>query len=198
MRGDPKNPEFRAKVIKLRKEGKKWDEVAKAVGVSLSAAKQYHGRKWYIEGMSAEKGKDILEKIKEKNDKEKETPIVKTPLEDKEKEKPQDVVGKTKDKAQKEVDKEIEKHIKSSDKKPKLGQIKKDVKDVEGVVKKAIPEPKSKGGGVWFLLAIIVAVVVIGIVFLVLRPRPEERAEYQKPTGEKKSHGFEDRSIEDL
>lgn len=188
MKVSPKDPEFRAKVIKLRKEGKKWDEIAKLVGVSLNAVHQYHKRKWFIEGMSAEKGKDILKKIEEKNDKKKETPAVKTPSKDKEKEKPQDVVGKTKEKAQKEIDKEVEEHIQTSDKKPP-GTPQKKKEDKTSTTDKTTPKSKSKGGGVWFLLAIVLAVAVIGIVFLILRPKPEERAEYNKPTGKKEFDG---------
>jgi len=192
MRGDPKNPEFRAKVIKLRKEGKKWEEVAKAVGVSLSAAKQYHGRKWYMEGM---KGKDEPEvKI---DGKEKETPGVQTPVKDKGEKHPLDVVTKTKDKAQKQVDKAVGDHINASDKKP-LGVVQKKEEDKTSTTDKTVSEPKSKGGGVWFLLAIVLAVVVIAVVFLILRPKPEERAEYNKPVGDEEVPGFEGRTLKDL
>lgn len=190
MRGDPKDLEFRAKVIKLRKEGKKWDEVAKAVGVSLSASKQYHGRKWYIEGMKGKDEPDVKPDVKDK-------PDIKPDVKDKSDVKP-DVVDKTKDKAQKQVDKEIEKHIATSTKKPP-GTPQKKEEDKTSVTDETISKTKPKSGSVWFLLAIVLAVVVIAVVFIILKPKPEERAEYNKPAGgEKKSYGFEDRSIEDL
>ena len=182
-----KDSEFRAKVIKLRKEGKKWEEVAKAVGVSLNAVHQYHKRKWYVKGMEGKKEPEVILK-KEPEVIPKKEPEVEPP----------DVVGKTKKKAQKQVDQEVEKHLQTSDKKPP-GTPQKKEEDKTSTTDKTTPKPKSKGGGVWFLVAILVAVVVIAVVFLILRPKPEERAEYQKPAGgEKEPSGFEGRRLEDL
>ncbi|GAI47066.1 unnamed protein product, partial [marine sediment metagenome] len=113
--GSPKDPAFKAKVVRLRKEGKKWPEVAKEMGVGLSAAKQYSGRIWFKKGMEDTKEPEVKTDLKNLG---KHQILVGDKEKGKEKEKPQDITDKTKDKAQKQVDKEAEKHIKTSDKKP--------------------------------------------------------------------------------
>lgn len=194
--------EVKRQIVREKLEGKTWAEIAKNLGIEEKwrIIRQKARTKWYKKIKAELEGK--------KNEgKEKETPGVEK-KEDKEvKEKKdekkdiQTIVDKEKKKAGKVVDKEVEKHIKTSDKKPP-GEIKKDRegKDKDELAqgkKKDVSERKSTAFGMWALLAIILAVVVIAIIFLLLRPRPEERAEYNKPTKEK-STGFEGRSIEDL
>lgn len=194
--------EVKRQIVKERLEGKTWAKIAESLGIAEKwrVLRQKQRTAWYkkikaeLEGKKnegKEKETPAVEKEEEKEDKNK----------GKEKKELQTIVDKEKAKAGKVVDKEVEKHIKTSDKKPP-GEIKKDRegKDKDELAqgkKKDVSERKSTAFGMWALLAIILAVVVIAIIFLLLRPKPEERAEYQKPTKEK-SRGFEDRSIEDL
>jgi len=199
--GEHLSAETKAKVITDRKAGKKWKDIAAELGVPTKRAMTWAKRKWYKAGMSAEV------EVKKDDDKKKETPTVETKEKDKGKEKEgkekdgKDEVGKTKDKAGKVVSKEIEKHIKKSDKASKgVTKTKEEGKDtdqVDKVSKKGLSV--SKSAGMWFLLAIVLAVVVIFVVFLLLKPKAEEKAEYNKPTPDGKSEpGFENRNIDDL
>jgi len=191
--------EQRAKIIQDRKAGKKWREIAEELGVPTKRAMTWAKRAWYKNGMSktdeVKTEEPIVKKIK--TDSEGTTTLV-DPKKDESKTK-DTVVEKVKDKAAKTVDAAVTNHIKKSDKAPKsISRVEEKGKDTDGVdkvSKKGLSAPKTVG--MWFLLAIILAVIVIFVVFLLLKPKPEEKAEHGKPTKEKPS-GFEGRSIEDL
>lgn len=195
-RGEHLTAEKRAKIISMRKSGKKWREVAEELNVPVKRAMTWAKRAWYKNGVKSEI--PIVEKKEEKVETsvvEKKEEKVEAPVE----EKKEGVVEKVKAKAAKNVDAAVEKHIKKSDKAPKsvskVSDVNKQAGGVDEVSKTGLNERKSIN--VWFLVAIILAVVTIGVIFLVLRPKGEEKAKYNEPTKEK-SKGFEGRSIEDL
>ena len=209
--GQHLSAETKAKVIADRKAGKKWKDIAAELGVPTKRAMTWAKRKWYKEGMSAARGQEIMQKIKDKdktNDTEvKDPPAVETKEEKEAKEKAakekdgqKGEVGKTKKDAGKVVTGEIEKHIRKSDKAPAgVGKKKDEGKQAGGVdevAKKGLSAPKSVG--MWFLLAIVVAVVVILVVYLLLKPSKEEKGDYNQPTEKKSPGGFENRNIDDL
>jgi len=193
--GEHLSAETKAKVIQDRKAGKKWKDIAAELNVPTKRAMTWAKRKWYKEGMSATKEPKVEEPTKEpKVEEPTKEPKVEEPTKE-----PKGEVDKTKDAAGKIVAKKIEEHIKKSDKAPKsVSKVKgegKDTDQVDKVSKKGLSAPKS--AGMWFLLAIILAVVVIFVVFLLLKPKAEEKAEYNKPTN-KSEPGFENRNIDDL
>jgi len=197
--GEHLTAEQRAKIIADRKAGKKWKDIAAELNVPTKRAMTWAKRKWYKEGMSA--GDVPTPEVK------KDLPVTKDPpvtdegkKKDKDKEAPTGDVDKTKDAAGKIVTKKIEEHIKKSDKAPagvsKTKGEGKEAGDVDKVSKKGLSVPKT--AGMWFLLAIVLAVVVIFVVFLLLKPSKLEKADYGKPTEKKSQPGFENRNIDDL
>jgi len=204
--GERLSAEKRAKIIEMRKAGNKWKDIAAALDVSVKRAMTWAKRGWYKKGMSAEV------ETKKDDDKKEETPTVETKESKKgngegKKEKDEKVgeVGKAKAKAKadKIVTDEIRKHIKKDDKALKsVSKAKgkgKDTKGVDKVAKKGLSVSKSVG--MWLLLAVILAVVVIAVVFLLLKPGILEKKEYGKPTPEEKEKsqpGYDNRNVDDL
>ncbi|GAH65711.1 unnamed protein product, partial [marine sediment metagenome] len=72
----------------------------------------------------------------------------------------------------------------------------KDTDQVDKVAKKGLSVGKS--AGMWFLLAIVIAVVVIFVVFLLLKPSKLEKGDYNQPTEKKSPDGLDGRNIDDL
>jgi len=197
--GEHLSAEIKAKVIADRKAGKRWREIAAELNVPVKRAMTWAKRKWYKEAMSAETvPTPEVKKDPPVTDETKLDPPVTDEGKEK-KEAPTGEVDKTKKKAGNVVAKEIEKHIKKSDKAPagvsKKEKAGKETETIAEVSKKGLSVSKSVG--LWFLVAIVVAIVVIFVVFLLLKPSKLEKADYGKPK-EEKSRGFENRSIEDL
>lgn len=206
--GQHLSEETKAKVITDRKAGKKWKDIAAELGVPTKRAMTWAKRAWYKKGMSAEKvrrikGEDVLQKIKDKDKEE--------PTTDGGKEEPTTDGGKSdsgtgevdkaKDKAGKIVTDEIRNHINKDDKAPNsVSKVrdkgKEDTEGVDKVAKKGLSVSKSVG--MWFLLAIIIAVVVIFVVFLLLKPSKLEKGDYNQPTGKRSPDGLDGRNIDDL
>jgi len=205
--GEHLTAQQRTKIIEMRKAGNKWKDIAAAFDVPVKRAMSWAKRAWYKKGMSKTDapGTGVTDEGKEKvaagkiTDKEG-TPGVEKKTDEKEKEVKTDEVDKTKDKAGKVVSKEIEKHITKSDKAPAgVTQPKgegKTTDQVDNVAKKGLSVPKSVG--MWFILAIVVAIVVIFVVYLLLKPSKLEKGDYNQPTEKKSKPGFENRNIDDL
>ena len=202
-RGEHLTAEKRTKIIAMRKSGKKWREVAEEQNVPTKRAMTWAKRAWY---KNAFKSEAPVVEVKEEVKKEVKDGKVDNLSDEKKKEiieacnpKDKGVVEKVKAKDAKNVDTAIEKHIKKSDKEPKTvskGSNANNDKEVgDKGAKKGLNERKSIN--IWFLVAIVLAVVTIGVIFLVIKPKDEEKAKYNEPTKEK-STGFEGRSVEDL
>lgn len=201
-RGAHLSEETKAKIIKDRKAGKKWREIAADLNIPVKRAMTYAKRKWYKEGLKAapelsQKEKDDAIDVPTGDDEENKGEDSK---EDKKK-KDKGVVDETKKKAAQNIDQAVNRHIKKTDKGPK--SVKKDVdlnKDkgnVDKGAKTGLSERKSIN--IWFLVAIIIAVVTIGLIFIILRPKGVEKAEYNKPVQKDEDKGgFEGRKISEI
>jgi cobalamin biosynthesis Mg chelatase CobN len=209
-RGKHLSAETKAKVIADRKAGKKWKDIAKELNMTTKRCMTWAKRKWYKAGMKSELEEKVEGKVGNLPEEKVENPIVevkeeKIDLSPKQikkavKEgKKEGVVEKVKKKAVQNIDKAVEKQIKKSDKAPKsvskVEDVKKDIGGVDKEAKTGLNERKSIN--IWFLVAVILVIVTVGVIFIIIRPKGEEKTDYNKPTKEK-STGFEGRSIDDL
>lgn len=200
-RGEHLSAETKAKIIKWRKAGKKWREIAEELKIPTKRAMTYAKRKWFKAGMS-------LENEVKSDDNKKDNPTVDTGAEEKGEGKgsvendkeDKGVVGKVKEKAAANIDQAISKHIKKTDKAPKSVKKDSNLNNDKGTVDEGAKTGLSgrKSVNIWFLLAIIIAVATIGLIFIILKPKGVEKAEYNKPTKEEDKGGYQGRKLSEL
>jgi len=198
-------PEIRAKIIKLRKEGKSFVQIEDELKVKRGALSHIGSRSWFVAAMK-EKGEDrktgyrLFSEAKKTKLKSRRKARDEAAKEKEKKEKKEKKITKSEgpEAAAKEViDAEVESHLKGSDKDPRRVKQKKEPGTGGGDGDKTKKEKAKKGkGGLVIVLILVAAAILIVAVFMVFG-RKEKGKEPGEESG-KEAPDFNGRPFDDL